>query len=114
MVMTEEDVAKVRMLERTKQLIVSKIERLNEVDNMQSQIEEMSAYLGTIEESINSVMAAYSEQIRQRSVNDSHAPESRSKPVLNAFLSEFNPMCTPLRIDRGFFSFQNTQREHLK
>jgi hypothetical protein len=26
-------------------------------------------------------------------------------------MSEFNPVCTPLRMDKAFLSYQNTQRE---
>ena len=97
--MTVNDLGRVRTLERTKALLLAKLDRAED----EEQVEEVMDYIVRVERQIAEVMETYS-----RGCGHSELEEASRffKSAMPGHLSEFHPLNTPLRIDLP--SYQNT------
>ena len=96
--MTVSDMSRVRTLERTKALLLTKLDRADD----EEQVEEVMGYIVRVEEQIAEVMETYS---RGHSEFE-EASRFFKSAMVPGHLSDFQPLNTPLRIDLP--SYQNT------
>ncbi len=57
--MTMEDINRVQLLEKTKDMLVCKLDKMGQIgsiEEMQKKIEELTGYIGRVEEQIESIM----------------------------------------------------------